>query len=310
MERSTLSFFTRLFSLKKKKVLEKIGKENCLKRNNKHNVQESSIFDQNLERAKSNPNSLETDSSNIDADTIMRDASSRINDESVSKIYTPCDNLGKSEQGYVNDSNSTLSLVKKTGQDVSNEIGIQDRLYKEQESKRESSEYDVYSSNNDSDKDDYLEYNSMVLLSKLEQLMTRLSDNSIQKSVPIVTNILVDMANHIIEFSEELPVSGQKKVSLEILINRDRQNYRILNSKYIDNERLVVDISNFIINSNSQDIFIDLSNDLLRIINVYLSASIKAFKSNRISEQWKTLYAGFFVNLSKSVHSSQAMQKN
>ena len=310
MERNTLSFFTRLFSLKKKKVLEKRDKENVLKENEKYNIQESSILYRDSARNESNQNPLEIDSSNIDADTIIREASSQINDKSISKIYTPYDNLGKSAQGYADDINSTLSLVKNSGQDISDEIGIQDRFCKEQESRQKSSEYDAYSPDNDLDKDDCLEYNSMVLLSKLEQLTIKLSDNSIQKSMPIVTENLVEMANHVIEFAEVLPVPEQKKISLEMLINRDQQNYRILNSKYIDNERLLIDISTFVNGNNAQEMFIDLSNDLLRIINVYLSASIKAFKSNRISEQWKTLYAGFFVNLSKSVRNSQAMQKN
>jgi hypothetical protein len=149
----------------------------------------------------------------------------------------------------------------------------------------------------------------MVLLSKLEQLMIKLSDNTDKRSISLVIEALVEMTNYVVEFTEHLPVIERKKISLKELLDRDEKNYKILSSDYIDNKRLIVDNCIFTNCSNPKEVFIDLSNDLLRVVNVYLSSSVKAFKSNRISKQWKTLYTGFFVNLTKLVRSSQTNQK-
>ena len=157
-------------------------------------------------------------------------------------------------------------------------------------------------------RDTELEYNSMVLLSKLEQLVIRLSDNTVQKSMPLVIDALVELTNHLAEFSDQLPVAATQKVSLAALIDRDVENYAQLRSQYVQKNRLVLGAS---ATGFSQDpnTFHQLSNDILRVVNIYLSASVKAFHTPRISEQWKTLYTGFFVNLSKTIRSVQDIQQ-
>jgi hypothetical protein len=156
-------------------------------------------------------------------------------------------------------------------------------------------------------RDTELEYNSMVLLSKLEQLVIRLSDNTVQKSMPLVIDALVELTNHLAEFSDQLPVAATQKVSLAALIARDVENYAQLRSQHVQENRLVLGASaaGF---GRDPNAFHQLSNDILRVINIYLSASVKAFHTPRISEQWKTLYTGFFVNLSKAVRSAQDIQ--
>jgi hypothetical protein len=157
-------------------------------------------------------------------------------------------------------------------------------------------------------RDTELEYNSMVLLSKLEQLVIRLSDNTIQKSMPLVIDALVELTNHLAEFSDQLPVTATQKVSLAALIARDVENYAQLRSQHVQENRLVLGASatGF---GQEPNAFHQLSNDILRVVNIYLSANVKAFHTPRISEQWKTLYTGFFVNLSKTIRSVQDIQQ-
>jgi len=157
-------------------------------------------------------------------------------------------------------------------------------------------------------RDTELEYNSMVLLSKLEQLVIRLSDNTIQKSMPLVIDALVELTNHLAEFSDQLPVAATQKVSLAALIARDVENYAQLRSQHVQENRLVLGASatGF---GQEPNAFHQLSNDILRVVNIYLSANVKAFHTPRISEQWKTLYTGFFVNLSKTIRSVQDIQQ-
>lgn len=157
-------------------------------------------------------------------------------------------------------------------------------------------------------RDTELEYGCMVLLSKLEQLVIRLSDNTVQKSMPLVIEALVELINHLAEFSDQLPVAAGQKVSLAALIDRDVENYAQLRSQYVQANRLVLGAAEAGFGQDT-NAFHQLSNDILRVVNIYLSANVKAFHTPRISEQWKTLYTGFFVNLSKAVRSAQDIQQ-
>ena len=160
-------------------------------------------------------------------------------------------------------------------------------------------------------RDTELEYNSMVLLSKLEQLVIRLSDNTVQKSMPLVIDALVELTNYLAEFSDQLPVAATQKVSLAALITRDVENYAQLRSQHVQENRSVGLVLRASATGFGQDpnTFHQLSNDILRVVNIYLSANVKAFYTPRISEQWKTLYTGFFVNLSKTIRSVQDIQQ-
>jgi hypothetical protein len=92
------------------------------------------------------------------------------------------------------------------------------------------------------------------------------------------------------------------------LIDRDVENYAQLRSQYVQENRLVLGAAEAGFSQDPNG-FHQLSNDILRVVNIYLSTSVKAFHTPRISEQWKTLYTGFFVNLSKAVRSAQDIQQ-
>ena len=153
------------------------------------------------------------------------------------------------------------------------------------------------------DQDAQLEYHSMVFLSKLEQLVIRLSDITLQRSQPSIIGALTDLINYILEFSENLPISDNRKLTLHALLDRDIQNYSHLHPNYVKNNRLVFDSFSCIV--QEIDIFQKICNDYLRIINIYLSICIKSFQSPHISEQWKVLYTGFFVNLTKIIRNNK-----
>ena len=155
--------------------------------------------------------------------------------------------------------------------------------------------------------DTALEYDSMVLLSKLEQLTIRLSDKMVHTSKTLALRYLIELANCIVAFAEQLPAAQAQKLSLTLLLSKDSQNYAFLRSQHIHNERLCLE--DFV--DPRQDVlrapitFAELSQDMLRVINIYLSIFVSAFNSPRMREQWRTLYKGFFVSLTKTVRTIQ-----
>src|SRR5215831_8932894 len=70
-----------------------------------------------------------------------------------------------------------------------------------------------------------LEYDSMVFLSAIEQLAVRLSGHMMPTSPPLALASLVDLANRIVVFVEQLPMARARKFSLEALVARDLPNY-------------------------------------------------------------------------------------
>jgi hypothetical protein len=308
MARNTLSFFSRLFSAKKKSILEKKDKKELsnVSEVNKEQDQNSSYKILRNDKDKKPNTIIIADEEDIETGQNNTLAYTEKNLEN--ELYASGNQSGHLLQNYADSQNVSSATTEYVGREISEQIEISSESNRRHPLSHE--HYATGDNDTDSDisKDDELEHDSMILLSKLEQLMIKISDSTVQKSIPLVIESLVDMANFVVEFAEQMPNSEQKKMSLIRLFSRDEQNYKMLNSTYIDNERLVVEIQSVVSSSDPKQLFIDLSNDILRLINVYLSASVKAFRSNHVSEQWKTLYTGFFVNLTKSVRSSQSNQ--
>ncbi|MBM3226150.1 MAG: hypothetical protein FJZ47_20475 [Candidatus Tectomicrobia bacterium] len=155
------------------------------------------------------------------------------------------------------------------------------------------------------EEDTALEYESMVLLSHLEQSAIRLSDPMMQASPALALEYLVNVTNRLVEFTERLPMPGRQKFSLEALIVRDRQNYERLGFDYIHNGRLVfaafekLHVSQGGMRHSST--FPQLSKDLLRVTNICLNLCVKAFHTPTHRQQWRTVYSGFLVNLARSL---------
>jgi hypothetical protein len=293
MARSTLSFFSRLFSSKKKKILEKRNLYEHSGDLGSNDTSRSESFYQSSPEVENGflKTSVASLKAEANAGGTFHGTLPRMPFESNEQL----------RRNYDDNADAVVSVVKLE------EGEVLDRAIEVNRTEGEKLAQENTNSNSDQlSNDDDLEYESMVLLSKLEQLMIKISDNTVQKSIPLVLEALIEMVNHVVEFAEKLPVSEQKKISLQRLLQRDDKNYKVLNLMYINNERLDVEMSPIVNSQNAKEFFINLSNDLLRLINVYLSANVKAFKSEHIGEQWKTLYTGFFVNLTKSIRNSQS----
>lgn len=157
--------------------------------------------------------------------------------------------------------------------------------------------------------DETLEYDSMVFLSKLEQIIIRLNDKMVQTSTTLAIEYLTALTNHILEFTEQLPAVMARNFSLEALLARDTQNYAQLRPQHIRNNRLALDEFMDQGAMKYPSTFAQLCNDILRVVNIYLSINVKAFHSSRLGEQWRTLYTAFFKNLVKTVREIQANQQ-
>jgi hypothetical protein len=150
-----------------------------------------------------------------------------------------------------------------------------------------------------------LEYESMVLLSKLEQLVIQLGDKMVQASTPLALEYLLELVNDIVEFFEQSAVPTIRKLPLDVLLTRDLQNYTVLRPQYVSHNRLELQTLTDEGVLKQPPMFPRLSNDVLRVVNIYLSLNVKAFQAPRMTEQWRTLYAGFLKHLVKALRDIQ-----
>jgi len=157
--------------------------------------------------------------------------------------------------------------------------------------------------------DTALEYDSMVLMSKLEQLAVRLNDMTVQASASLSLECLVNIANHLIEFTEKLPMAAAKRFSLDVLLTRDRANYVHLGSSHVRNRRFSFEAFTELHMPQGvmrhPNTFQQLTQDLLRVSNVCLNICVKGFHAPEMRQQWRTVYSGFLVHLAKTVTSVQ-----
>ena len=157
--------------------------------------------------------------------------------------------------------------------------------------------------------DSALEYDSMVLMSKLEQLAVRLNDKTVQASASLSLECLVNIANHLIEFTEKLPMAAAKRFSLDILITRTRADYVHLGPQHVRNRRFSFEACTELHMPQGvmrhPNTFQQLTQDLLRVSNVCLNICVKGFHAPEMRQQWRTVYSGFLVHLAKTLKSVQ-----
>ncbi len=160
--------------------------------------------------------------------------------------------------------------------------------------------------------DTALEYDSMVLLSKVEQLAMRLNDPLVQASPSLFLEGLVSIANQLIEFTEQLPMASAKRFSIDALITRDRANYAQLGTHHVRNRRLAFEVLTELHMPQGRfrhpKTFEQLNHDLLRIHNLCLNICVKGFHAPAMRQQWRTVYSGFLVNLARTVQHVQSQQ--
>jgi hypothetical protein len=144
-----------------------------------------------------------------------------------------------------------------------------------------------------------LEYDSMVFLSAMEQLVVRLSSHLMPTSPALALASLVDLANRVVEFVEQLPIAKAGGFSLHALISRDLSNYAQLGLQHIHERRF----SRAALERTMQSaaMFPPISQDILRVLNICLAINVKAFHSSEMRQQWKTVYAGFLVHVARAL---------
>jgi hypothetical protein len=143
-----------------------------------------------------------------------------------------------------------------------------------------------------------LEYDSMVFLSAIEQLAVRLSDPTLPTSPALALASLVDLANRVVEFIEQLPMARAGEFSLQALISRDLSNYTHLGLQHVHKRRFSAEALE---RTRQSTALHPLSKDILRVLNICLAINVKAFHSSEMRQQWKTVYAGFLVHVTKAL---------
>jgi hypothetical protein len=143
-----------------------------------------------------------------------------------------------------------------------------------------------------------LEYDSMVCLSAIEQLAVRLSDPTLPTSPALALASLVDLANRVVEFIEQLPMARAGEFSLQALISRDLPNYTQLGLQHVHKRRFSAEALE---RTRQSTALHPLSKDILRVLNICLAINVKAFHSSEMRQQWKTVYAGFLVHVTKAL---------
>lgn len=159
--------------------------------------------------------------------------------------------------------------------------------------------------------DSALEYDSMVLMSKLEQYVIKLSDKTAQASLTLALEHLVELTNHIVAFTEKLSPTGQM-MSIEALLAKDQKNYGVLAPQHVKEHRLALGDDPALTQDalSTPQTFQQFSDDILRVINIYLSINVKAFHTPRVAAQWQTLYKGFYKHLISAIRQIQAAHNN
>jgi hypothetical protein len=143
-----------------------------------------------------------------------------------------------------------------------------------------------------------LEYDSIVFLSAIEQLAVRLSDPTLPTSPALALASLVDLANRVVEFIEQLPMARAGEFSLQALISRDLPNYTQLGRQHVHKRRFSAEALE---RTRQSTALHPISKDILRVLNICLAINVKAFHSSEMRQQWKTVYAGFLVHVTKAL---------
>lgn len=153
--------------------------------------------------------------------------------------------------------------------------------------------------------DTALEYESMVLLSKIEQLGIRMDSPEVRASTALALEHLVTITNHLVEFIEHLPMTAGKPFALDKLIARDWSHYTHLRAQHIRARRLTLEAFKEL-QAPQSDVwptttFQQLAQDLLHVHNICLNHCVKAFHAPEMRQQWSKIYSGFLVHLVKAV---------
>lgn len=138
------------------------------------------------------------------------------------------------------------------------------------------------------EEDQELEISLIGLISKLEQIMVRIADKRVQRQPQLAIPLLLDIANHVVAFSNAL-ASGPNLT--EVLAKLDSRPL------FVRDGRISID-PNVISNGHSQvGNLRSISNKALSIIEHYLASFRDSFLSEAMRQQWEETYGVFMTDL-------------
>ncbi len=156
-----------------------------------------------------------------------------------------------------------------------------------------------------SQQDNTLEYDSIALLSQLEQFAKHFYEKSVQTSPKLILGYLSQITNQVAAFAVELPLPQAHRLTMETILAKDEQNFVYLRPHHVKKnvlqDDIIVELDSPQAWQTSPPIFYQLCQDMLRLTKLYLLLNVRAFQSALLKEQWKKMYGSFFLNLSKII---------
>jgi hypothetical protein len=161
------------------------------------------------------------------------------------------------------------------------------------------------------EQDTTLENDLILLLSKLEHLISKLREGKVQKRPTNALEILADLTNQIILFSEGIPKINTVESSLVKALIRASDIYpqaRFLQAEY--NRMSVQTVINLYGSwagspADRRYMFRQISHSLINITEYYFALFMNNFRSPLMRDQWKETYGVFIFDLTRAVDQVQ-----
>jgi len=156
------------------------------------------------------------------------------------------------------------------------------------------------------EQDRVLEYELILLLSELEQLQARLANIKNTRQTTTALEILTEITNKVIAFTETLP-KATNVVTLSKILTETAKTYSTLRLLQPRNNRLSIEIITMLHISWTGDLvdrrqtFEEIRQGIIVIIEKILAYIIAQFHSNVIVNQWQETSEIFLTELKQAV---------
>ena len=161
------------------------------------------------------------------------------------------------------------------------------------------------------EQDNMLENNLILLLSKLEQLQTKLAHKKSLKRPTLALQILTEIINEVVAYSETLPSAAVSSDSLTKALAKASDRYATIELLRIQGNRLSTEIVSQLYGSWTGDpgerrnVFAEISQGMLDILETYFAYFTTCFRSSSIAGQWHETCQVFLAELRQEVKKIQ-----
>jgi len=156
------------------------------------------------------------------------------------------------------------------------------------------------------EQDRALEYELILLLSELEQLQARLADIKNEKQTTIALEILTQITNKVVTFTEKRPKTTNV-TTLSKVLTEAANTYSTLRLLQARQNRLSAEIISMLYVNWTGDLaerrqtFVEISQGIVVIIEKFLAHIVAQFQSNIIANQWQETNRIFLAELKQAV---------